>query len=434
MAARVPPASAEEPHDGAARLTGEQVIAINRFPDDNPNPVMRIDADGHLIYANPASAGVLKAIGIEVGERVPPEVLARLDAVASARGYVEFMWQNRTFAVWPVSIPDLNFTNLYGTDVTAERAIVKFPDQNPNPVFRITLEGILVYANPASAGLVSGLGLRLGTRLPADIRESLLERTRAADRSTLEVDAGDRTYALLPVNVPEFGFVNVYGTDITAVKERERLAGENERLLLNILPEPIAQRLRDGEVLIADQFDDVTLLFADIVEFTRLSATLSAHELVGALNVVFTVFDGLVERYGLEKVKTIGDAYMVVGGMPERSDDHTLRVAAMALDLTEAVRSIDAAVNLGITFRVGVHCGPVVAGVIGTKKFIYDVWGDTVNVASRMESLGTPGRVQVSQAVMERLRGAYTFEDRGLIDVKGKGPAHTYFLVDRISQ
>ena len=163
MAARVPPASADEPHEGAARLTGEQVSAINRFPDDNPNPVMRIDADGHLIYANPASAGVLKALGVAVGDPLPAEVVARFEAVAPTRGFLEFVWDNRTYAVWPVPIRDLNFTNLYGMDVTAERAIVKFPDQNPNPVFRITWDGTLVYANPASAGLVAGLGLAIGT-------------------------------------------------------------------------------------------------------------------------------------------------------------------------------------------------------------------------------------------------------------------------------
>ena len=432
MAARVPPRSANEPHEGAARLTGEQVTEINRFPDDNPNPVMRVDADGHLIYANPASAGVLSALGISVGQPLPPDVVARLDAVARTRGFLEFAWDNRTFAVWPVPIPDLNFTNLYGMDVTAERAIVKFPDQNPHPVFRITRDGTLVYANPASAGLVAGIGMAVGTSLAAEFRERLLERMTAADRSTVEVEAGGRTYSLLPVDVPEFGFVNVYGTDVTAVKERERLARENERLLLNILPEPIADRLRNGEPLIADRFDDVTLMFADIVEFTRLSASLSAHELVGALNDVFSVFDGLVERYGLEKVKTIGDSYMVVGGLPEPSDDHTMRVAAMALDLAEAVGRIDAAVRLGISFRIGIHCGPVVAGVIGTKKFIYDVWGDTVNMASRMESLGVPGRVQVTHAVMERLSGTFRFEARGLIDVKGKGPTPAYFLLDRI--
>jgi class 3 adenylate cyclase len=236
---------------------------------------------------------------------------------------------------------------------------------------------------------------------------------------------------LLPVDVPEFGFINVYGTDVTAVKERERLARENERLLLNILPSPIADRLRAGELLIADRFDDVTLMFADIVEFTRLSASLSPHELVGVLNEVFTVFDGLVDRYGLEKVKTIGDAYMVVGGMPERSDDHPERIVAMALDLAESVGRIEAATRLGITFRIGIHCGPVVAGVIGTRKFIYDVWGDTVNMASRMESLGVPGRVQVTHAIADRIGSSFDLEARGLIEVKGKGPTPTYFVLRR---
>jgi class 3 adenylate cyclase len=369
---------------------------------------------------------------VRVGEPLPADVLARFEAVAATRGYLEFIWDSRTFAVWPVPIRDLNFTNLYGMDVTAERAIVKFPDQNPNPVFRITWDGTLVYSNPASAGLVAGLGLELGAILPAGLRDALLERVRAADRSTVEVEAGERIYALLSVDVPEFGFVNVYGTDVTAVIERERLARENERLLLNILPEPIAERLRNGEPLIADRFDDVTLLFADIEGFTEMSATLSPAELVTVLNDVFSAFDGLVDRYGLEKVKTIGDAYMVVGGMPARSNDHTARVAAMALDMADAVDRVDAAVRLGISFRIGIHCGPVVAGVIGTKKFIYDVWGDTVNLASRMESLGVPRRVQVTHAVMERLKGTFGFEARGLIDVKGKGPTPTWFLLGRV--
>jgi len=430
MSSRLPPSPADEPHEGAAKLTGDEVVAINRFPDDNPNPVMRIDADGHLIYANPASEPVRNAIGVEVGQQVPDDALGRLEDVGADRGFVEFTWENRTYAVWPVPIRDLNFTNLYGMDVTAERAIVKFPDQNPNPVFRIDWHGRLVYANPASSSLVEGLGLATGSVLPLELRDSLLTRARAAERSTVEIESAGRAYALLSVDVPEFGFVNVYGTDVTAVNERERLARENERLLLNILPEPIAQRLRDGEPLIADRFDDVTLLFADIVEFTRLSSTLTAPELVGVLNDVFTEFDVLVDQYGLEKVKTIGDAYMVVGGMPERSDDHTIRVAAMALELADCVGRIDAAARLGITFRIGIHRGPVVAGVIGTKKFIYDVWGDTVNVASRMESLGVPGRVQVSQAVVDRLDGSFRLEPRGLVDVKGKGPTPTYWLLE----
>jgi class 3 adenylate cyclase len=431
MAARTPSPLADEPHEGSSRLTGEQVGAIIRFPDDNPNPVMRIDADGHLIYANPASMPILRTVGVDVGDPMPAEVIARFDAVATERGFVEIVAERRTYAIWPIPIADLNCTNLYGMDVTAERAIVKFPDQNPNPVFRIDPDGVLVYANRASLHLVEGLGLAMGARLPAELRESLLARAAAADRVTVELESGGRAYALLPVDVPEFGFINVYGTDITAVKQRDRLAKENERLLLNILPEPIADRLREGEPLIADRFDDVTLMFADIVEFTRLSASMSPHELVGVLNEVFTVFDGLVDRYGLEKVKTIGDAYMVVGGMTDRSDDHTTRVTDMALDLADSVGRIEAAARLSISFRIGIHCGAVVAGVIGTKRFIYDVWGDTVNLASRMESQGVPGRVQVTDAVAERLRGSYRLEERGLIDVKGKGPTPTHFVLGR---
>ena len=432
MLPRAPDGTGDRPHPGDAVLSGAQLSAINRFPDDNPNPVMRVDLDGHLIYANPASAGVQRAIGARVGERVPAEMLARCQEAAAARGFIELRSDNRTYAVWPVLIGDLGFMNLYGTDVTAERAIVKFPDQNPNPVIRIDWNGRLVYANRASAGLTAGLGLAPGTSLAAELRDALLGRARAADPDPLVVEAADRTYALVPVDVPEFGFVNVYGTDVTAVRERERLARENERLLLNILPAPIAQRLRDGEPLIADRFDDVTLLFADVVEFTRLSSTLSPSELVTVLNDVFTAFDTLVDRYDLEKVKTIGDAYMVVGGLTDGPGDHTARVADMALALTAAVDRIDAAVRLGISFRIGIHCGPVVAGVVGTKKFIYDIWGDAVNLASRMESLGVPGRIQVTHAVKERLEGPFLLEPRGLVDVKGKGPTPTWYLVGRV--
>ena len=431
MGAVKPSASVNALHEDAQPLTKDQVAAVNRFPDDNPNPVMRVALDGQLTYANPASAPILRAIGMSVGDSVPPEALARLEAAASERGFVEFLADSRTYAVWPVPITDMHFMNLYGMDVTAERAIVKFPDQNPNPVFRIQWDGTLVYANRASAGLVEGLGLAVGSQLPVGLLEALLARVRATDGDMVEVQSGARSYALLPVDVPEFSFINVYGTDVTAVKERERLARENERLLLNILPEPIAERLRDGEPLIADRFDDVTLMFADIVEFTRLSSSMTPQELVGVLNEVFTVFDGLVDDYGLEKVKTIGDAYMVVGGMPHRSDDHAQRVAAMALDLANSVGRIDAAARHGITFRIGINCGPVVAGVIGTRKFIYDVWGDTVNMASRMESLGVPGRVQVTHAVAARLAGSFELEARGLIDVKGKGPTPTYFVLRR---
>ncbi|HEX5826384.1 MAG TPA: adenylate/guanylate cyclase domain-containing protein [Candidatus Limnocylindrales bacterium] len=416
------------PRPGTPSVSPALVSAINRFPDDNPNPVMRVDADGTVSYANPASAAVLRGLGAAVGERVPDDQLARLVAAGEVRESVDLVVDSRTWSVWPVPIRDLGFLNVYGRDVTAERAIRKFPDQNPNPVLRFEADGTLVYANGASAGLVAGLGLAVGTMLPAPLLASLRACADAGDRGTVELEAGDRAYRLLAVDVPEFRFVNVYGTDITAEREQARLALENERLLLNILPEPIARRLREGEPLIADRFEDVTLMFADIAEFTRLSASMSADELVRVLNDVFSVFDGLVDRHGLEKVKTIGDAYMVVGGLPEWSADHTARVAAMAVDLADSIARIESARRLGIAFRIGIHCGPVVAGVIGTRKFIYDIWGDTVNTASRMESSGVPGRIQVTDRVRDRLVERFRFESRGLIDIKGKGPMPTWFL------
>ncbi|HEY9647949.1 MAG TPA: adenylate/guanylate cyclase domain-containing protein [Chroococcidiopsis sp.] len=203
----------------------------------------------------------------------------------------------------------------------------------------------------------------------------------------------------------------------------------SERLLLNVLPQPIAERLKRGEKTIADSFTEVTVLFADISGFTALSSQSSPIELVELLNQVFSTFDKLADRHGLEKIKTIGDAYMVVGGLPTPKADHVQAIAKMSLDMQEAIARFTSNDGLPITIRVGIHTGPVVAGVIGTKKFIYDLWGDTVNVASRMETQGEPKRIQVTEAVYQRLQHQFIFEQRGVIDVKGKGEMLTYWLV-----
>jgi class 3 adenylate cyclase len=422
------------PHLGFTNLYGTDVTAarlVDKFPDLNPNPVLRITEQGELRYANAASAELRHVLGCEIGQILPAQVREQIFAVLDERrrDLPEVTDRHGTWVLSPIRIPELDLINVYGTDITALKAIVKFPDENPNPVFRLAWDGTLTYANPASADLIEGIGGVVESTLPASVHEPLLAAAGKGERGTVELESNGHRYKLLPVDVPEFGFVNVYGTDITAVRELEAAYAENERLLLNILPGPIAERLRGGERLIADRFDDVSLLFADIVEFTRLSSGMAADDLVRVLNEVFSVFDRLVDAAELEKVKTIGDAYMVVGGMSERRADHLERVAQMALDLAGAVESIDACRRLGIRFRVGIHCGPVVAGVIGTKKFIYDVWGDTVNVASRMESTGVPGRIQVTPRVEERLREAFRFDPRGPTEVKGVGSMTTYFLV-----
>lgn len=209
-----------------------------------------------------------------------------------------------------------------------------------------------------------------------------------------------------------------------------------ERLLLNILPQPIADRLKQGQHTIADNFAEVTVLFADIVNFTHLSATLAPTELVQLLNQIFSAFDHLVERYGLEKIKTIGDAYMAVGGLPTPRTDHAEAIAEMALDMQQAITQFtfpqaESAAHQPLKIRIGIHTGPVGAGVIGTTKFAYDLWGDTVNTASRMEFHSLPGQIQVSTATYEFLKHKYLFEPRGTIEVKGKGAMATYFLIGR---
>ena len=204
---------------------------------------------------------------------------------------------------------------------------------------------------------------------------------------------------------------------------------KSERLLLNILPKLVAERLKDNHQIIADDFESVTVLFADIVGFTNRSAQIPASELVTWLNEIFSTFDALAEKHRLEKIKTIGDAYMVAGGLPTPCPDHTQNVANMALDMLAVVEGLNNGRSHPFNLRIGIDTGPVVAGVIGTRKFIYDLWGDTVNTASRMESHGLPGKIQVTQAVYEQLQHEYAFEERGLIEVKGKDSLLTYFML-----
>jgi PAS domain S-box-containing protein len=208
---------------------------------------------------------------------------------------------------------------------------------------------------------------------------------------------------------------------------------KSEKLLLNILPEAIATQLKHSSGTIAEQFEEVTILFADIVGFTPLSARLQPIELVNLLNHIFSQFDRLAERYDLEKIKTIGDAYMVVGGLPVPRANHAEAIAEMALEMQIAIAQFRYEVNEAIEIRIGINTGSVVAGTIGIKKFIYDLWGDAVNVASRMESQGQPGKIQVTQDTYERLRDRFEFEQRGAIAVKGKGEMITYWLTSKKS-
>ena len=221
-------------------------------------------------------------------------------------------------------------------------------------------------------------------------------------------------------------FAHQRNAALTALRVEQE---KSEALLVNILPGPIAARLKAADQTIADHFDATSILFADVVDFTPLSQLLPPAEMVHILDRLFSHFDALVERHGLEKIKTVGDCYMAAAGVPDPHPDHARRAALLALDMREAVATSAVAGRQGLELRIGINSGPVVAGVIGRKRFLYDLWSDAVNTASRMESHGTPGEIQITRETYELLKDEFVCKRRGTIPVKGKGEMETWYLV-----
>ncbi len=263
----------------------------------------------------------------------------------------------------------------------------------------------------------------------------------------------DSRFAAHPAELPAafvvtFFVLNVMGVTLSAfvmlgyfVEQRERARAaleiereRSERLLLNVLPSPIAQRLKERDGIIAERYDDVSVLFADLVDFTEHAMVMSAEELVALLDRIFTAFDHVADRHGVEKIKTIGDAYMVAGGLPDPRPDHLTAIALTALAMRAELERV--ALQTGhswLAVRIGIDSGPAVAGVIGRRKFIYDLWGDTVNTASRMESHGLAGEIQVTGRVAAALSEQFVVRPRGTVTVKGKGPMETFLLTGQRS-
>jgi len=258
---------------------------------------------------------------------------------------------------------------------------------------------------PRDAGFVSPTGLFLGNYVTSVVASSAI------------------LYGIIFYAVRQF---------TRAEEAAEREHQRSEGLLVNILPPSVAERLKDRvDLEIADAFPEASILFADMAGFTARASDTTPQDLVRFLNSVYTRLDSLVERHGLEKIKTTGDAYMVVSGVPEALPDHAAALADLALDMRDALVGLVDPKGRAVPVRIGIASGPVVAGIVGTRKFFYDVWDDAVNTASRMESTGEAGRIQVAPETRELLADRFELQERGVIEVRGKGPMTTWFLIGR---
>jgi adenylate cyclase len=341
-----------------------------------------------------------------------------------------------------VPLPDRNRVDFIWTSLRMDDRFMLILRQDTSSIttelqsFALRIGGLVLiialFVTATTMGVLAKLVIWPVLRLRDDLEivgESLNGEVDQANFYSLSVKRDDELGEVMTAFRQMFQLVR---SEITSRTESEQALREeqnkSEQLLLNILPRSIADQLKESDQSIADGFSNVTVLFADIVGFTEISSTASPVELVELLNHIFSVFDQLSQQYGLEKIKTIGDAYMVVGGLPQPQAKHAQSIADMALAMQAHAEKFTFR-GQAIALRIGINTGSVIAGVIGRKKFSYDLWGDTVNVASRMESSGMPGKIQVTETTYQLLKDQYQFVDRGLVPIKGKGELMTYWLV-----
>jgi class 3 adenylate cyclase/CHASE3 domain sensor protein len=293
--------------------------------------------------------------------------------------------------------------------------------------------GMIMRQSTMTIGLLFVTAVLLAISIAVPLTHSIRKPLTRLDHAATRVSQGDLGHQIEIVSRDELGrLTSTFNFMVACIREQSEEIHlkneENERLLLNILPGPIADRLKGGEEPIADYFPEVTVLFADIVGFTAMSEKISPDDLVKLLNHLFSAFDDSAQDLEIEKIKTIGDCYMAVAGLTNEADGSPTAMVKMAFKMLRSVELMNSELGTSLSIRIGINCGPVIAGVIGKSKFIYDLWGDTVNLASRMESHGVAGRIHASEAIYEQVKDHFDVEKRGVINVKGKGEMTTYLI------
>ncbi|NJL69078.1 MAG: response regulator [Oscillatoriales cyanobacterium RU_3_3] len=354
--------------------------------------------------------------------------LSLLDRILSKRGYKVRVASSGKFALEAVELaqPDLILLDIMMPDMDGYEVCSRLKaEERTRGIPVIFLSALVEVADKVKGFSVGGVDYITKPFEPTEVVARVENQLRMRE---LELQLREKNTMLRR----EIAYREQAEVETRLLLETTKFQKEQiEELLLNILPKPIADRLQDRQSIIADSFADVSVLFADLVGFTSFASNKTASETVKLLNQIFSQFDQLSIQHGLEKIKTIGDAYMVVGGLPEPSANHAEAIALMALDMQTAVARFNVKNNQNFSLRIGINIGSVVAGVIGLTKFSYDLWGDTVNVANRMESNGIPGEIQVTEAVYERLKDKFSFKKRGIIEVKGKGKMTAYLLIGK---
>lgn len=327
----------------------------------------------------------------------------------------------------------IEILKIYLSDAGYEDIIATNDSARAMDLLRVATPDVLItdLMMPAVDGFEILRQVRADPRL-SHIPVIVLTASTASSNKLRALELGATDFLAKPVDPSELVLRLRNNLAVKAYQdELQRAHQESDRLLLSILPAPVAERLKRGETDVADYFEAATVLFADLVDFTDFASKTDAATVVQRLNRVFQAFDQIVEARGLEKIKTIGDSYMLAGGLPRPSADHARTVVDAALAMLSITDRMAAQGHADSQLRIGVHTGPLVAGVIGTSKFYYDLWGDTVNVASRMESSGIAGRIQISEATRLAIGDEFKVEARGAIDIKGKGPMETFFVLGR---